>query len=71
MADILTWTGLAVALSGVALLALCILKLRRLRAEAPEKAEFDRRVRGLIALNAGAVGTGFLGVALMIVGAVL
>lgn len=71
MAGILTWGGLAVALGGVALLGLCIARLRRLRAESPEKAEFDRRIRGLVALNAAAVGTGFLGVAIMILGAVL
>lgn len=67
----LVWGGLAVALVGVALLGRCILTVRQIRGQDLPKAEFDARLRRMIALNAVAVGTGFFGIALMILGAVL
>ena len=67
----LIWIGAAVALAGIAALGGCIREAMRLRGVQMEPEEARRTLRRLHAWNMAAVGTAFLGLAAVTVGAIL
>jgi hypothetical protein len=67
----IVWLGLALTLTGIVLLVRCIMKARWLKRAEIDDARFQSEIRRLIPLNALAVATGFFGLAIMIVGALL
>ena len=67
----LLWGGAALAAIGIAGLAWCILRAARLRREETDAAETRRVLNGLVAANFASVGCAFLGLALMVAGALL
>lgn len=67
----LIWGGAAVALGGVAVLAWCIREAMAIRRADLAEDEARRRLNRLVAYNMAAVGTAFLGLALMLAGVLL
>lgn len=63
--------GAAMTAAGLALLAVVILRARRLRRDAPDPAATQARLTGLVALNFGAVALSFLGLGVVLVGLLL
>jgi hypothetical protein len=68
LSNIFLYGGLAVALLGIGLLVRCILKASRIRASQIEPGRLEAELRGLILMNGAAVGIGFFGLAMMVVG---
>jgi hypothetical protein len=65
------WAGAAVAIAGGAALVWCGVEAGRLKREEIPRDEVQRRLQRLVAANAGALAVAFLGLGLMVVGAVM
>lgn len=68
---LLVWIGAALAALGALLLLRLVALARRARREASSPEETQARFARLIALNFAAVGVGFFGVAILLVGLLL
>jgi hypothetical protein len=69
--DWLVWLGAALAAFGAALLLRLVALARRVRRETLSAEEVQARFARLIALNFAAVGLGFFGAALLLLGLML
>ncbi|MGF1500218.1 MAG: hypothetical protein ACFBSD_00235 [Paracoccaceae bacterium] len=67
----LVWIGIAMVAIGLAGLAHCVRTALRLRRDPPAPEALKAEMHRLMARNAGAVGTAFFGLALMLLGALL
>lgn len=67
----LVWAGAAVAGLGILALGWCIREAARLRSAKTGPDEVQRRLRVLVAVNGGALAFAFLGLGLMVTGAIL
>ncbi|MBK0400448.1 hypothetical protein H0I76_14705 [Limibaculum sp. M0105] len=63
--------GIAIALAGIAMLVRCIQRASRIRASQFEPGALEAELRRLILMNGAAVGIGFFGLAVMVVGMVV
>lgn len=68
IANIVIGVGIALAAAGILLLIRCIRRAAQLRASEIEPGRLEAELRGLILMNGAAVGIGFFGIAVMIVG---
>ncbi len=64
----LVWTGTAVTLTGVALLAWCIVRVARARRAGLDDAALKARLQSIVALNLGALAVSAIGLMLVIAG---
>jgi hypothetical protein len=67
----LVWIGALLAVGGLAGLGYCIAVALRAKREGLEGAEMEARLRGLVAMNLGALGVSTLGLMLVILGVFL
>lgn len=65
------WIGAAMALLGIAGLVWCMSRAASLKRSDVSDDEAVRQLRVLVAANVAAVGTAFMGLALVVVGAIL
>lgn len=68
---IITYTGIAIAVAGVLMLIRCIQRASRIRASEFEPGALEAELKRLILMNGAAVGIGFFGLAVMVVGMVV
>ncbi|WP_347138616.1 hypothetical protein [Paracoccus sp. SSK6] len=69
--DGLIWGGAALTLAGVAALAWCIVTVARARRAGLDDAAMRERMRGVLAVNMGALAVSFFGLLLVVTGIVL
>lgn len=67
----LVWIGAALALGGLVGLGYCIVVATRAKRAGLEGEEMAARLRGLVALNLGALGVSALGLMLVVAGVML
>jgi hypothetical protein len=68
---IVFYAGIVVALIGFAGILLFIRRVRKLKHTDTGDAAFQAELRALVALNTGAVGLAFLGLAIAVVGLIM
>ena len=69
---LMIYAGIALALIGLVGIIFCVREAARLKQLAQEDPEAVRaRLHGLVAVNMGAVGIAFMGLALLVVGLIL
>ncbi|MCL5776581.1 hypothetical protein M1105_06215 [Limibaculum sp. FT325] len=65
---VIVYAGIAIAVAGVLMLVRCIQRAARIRASQFEPGALEAELRRLILMNGAAVGIGFFGLAVMVVG---
>ncbi|MXU65567.1 hypothetical protein [Oceanomicrobium pacificus] len=63
--------GIIVTLAGVGLLGWCVRRAAQIRRDSRSGEDVSARLHGLVALNMGAVGLAFLGLAIVVVSLIL
>jgi len=71
MGEVLVWAGAAMALAGFAGVLWCLAQAMKLRRAALRGDDPSAELRRLVSLNLASVAVAFLGLGVMIVGAVL
>lgn len=69
--DWLIWGGAGLTLAGVAALVWCIVTVARARKAGLDDTALRQRMRGVIAVNMGALGASMIGLLLVITGIML
>lgn len=69
--DGLMWAGAALTLAGVAALVWCIAAVVRARRAGLDDAALRARMRGVLAVNMGALAASFVGLMLVLTGIIL
>ena len=67
----LVWIGAALAVAGLGGLGWCIAAAARARREGLEGAAMEARLRGLVAVNLGALALSALGLMMVVLGVIL